>query len=503
MKFKIKILIFLILVSSSAMPKKTYAQRNKQLKIKYEETLKQLEFAQDAQASSNDPMAEDFLVSAEKSLRRARQQILNRRPLLANRSINEANNSIGQALKILFKEPLRQRRDKLEQLIQEAETLVKQSNNIEAQNTLERGLRHRTAAYQAFFENNFRKSLKQYNSAFYLIQKAIDIVKNSDTSTSQQAEDEAYRFQQFLSKNEQMLANSPNDAVQRNKQLALKQARKADEARQQGNFLAAIEHYHQATRLLLRALTIAQGNAEQSTVRAIDEISSLDELIDNIQDKIQFNDDNENLSLLFTRIKQFQENAHLALDKADYKQAQTHAQSARYLIERIIYKSKEKNLSSPENTALDLSRLDTQINEISSRVLNHPNPEVHVLLKFAAASKNRAAQALKNNNFRLAAELIRVSTFFTTTADDLAQFGPMEGMTKELISQKLKQLENDYSQTQSQMSAATPAIKFCLAQTEKMTNLARENLAKGFLNAADACIQIGTDYLNRCQRPPD
>ena len=341
MKAKLNIFLIFILIFINFWSSASYAQQGKNLLKKFELTRKRLEFARSYQVSMKDSSrAEDLLNKAEINLRRAYSQFRARRPFAANRSMNEANNSINKAIKILLKEPMKKRKEKLEELVREAESIVPNSENVQAQKAMDNGLQNRTLAFQAYIRNNFQKSFEFYNQAYQQLLIAINLVKNKDKDASVEVENEAYRFNQFFELNKKIINTNKNQAVKEYKQLAFKQVRKAEKAKQNRNFGLAIDHYRRATRLLNRAFDIALGKTDKSEIRIDYKVAQLDELIENIEQRLEQNKADEQLLFQMSRLKQLQKETHQALDNKNFGIALNKAKLAQELIERIYKKIK-------------------------------------------------------------------------------------------------------------------------------------------------------------------
>jgi len=341
MKAKPNILLIFIVIFINFWTSASYAQLRKNLPRKFELTRKKLEFARGYQISMKDSSrAEGLLNKAEINLKRAHRQIRARLPFAANRSMNEANKSINKAIKILLKEPIKKRKEKMEKLVREAESIVPNSGNVQAQQALDRGLQNKTLAIQAYNRNNFRKSFKLYNQAYQQLLIAINLVKNISRNPGVEVENEAYRFEQFFELNKKLINTSKNQTVKEYKQLAFKQVRKAEKETKNRNFGLAIDHYRRATRLLNRAFDISLGKTDISEIRIYNKIAQLDELIENIEQRLEQNIVDEQISFQMSRVKQLQKEAHQALDKNNFGIASDKAQSARELIDRIHKKTK-------------------------------------------------------------------------------------------------------------------------------------------------------------------
>ena len=173
--------------------------------------------------------------------------------------------------------------------------------------------------------------------------KAINLANNKGNDFGIEAENEAYRFDQFFEFNKKIIESSKNQTVKEFKRLAFKQIREAEKAKRNGNFKQAIELYGRATRLLNRSLDIALGKTDKTELRVYNKVVQLDELIQRIEQRLDKNTIDEEISSQMTHIKQLQVEAHRALDNKNFGIAIEKTRSAQELIERIHSKIKEKS----------------------------------------------------------------------------------------------------------------------------------------------------------------
>jgi len=340
MSFKIRIYLIVILIISSA-GSVLFSQERAKLQRKFDSVRKKYNFAQGLLNEQKNTRAQDLLSSAGMNLRRANRQMRGRRPFVANRSINTADISINQALKILLKEPMKKRKRKLDELARRAENVVIGSENIRAQMVLDNGLRNKNLAYEAYRNNNFFQSMRLFNLAHQQLLKAINLVTNNKRDMSVEIENEAYRFNQFLEFNKGIINTSKNQKVIKFKESAHKKVRDAEQAKQDGNFQLAINHYQEATRLLNRALDITLGKTQLSVSRVLDKVAQLDELVDNIELRNEQIEANEQIKILMSRIKQLQTEAHQAVENNNFGIALNKAQLALDLLNKIHKKTKK------------------------------------------------------------------------------------------------------------------------------------------------------------------
>jgi len=488
------ILIFIFFSNSSI-----FAQNKQGLQKKWNLVSIKLSLARDFQATFNDPLTADLLNKSDINLRRARRQIRAGHPLVANRLINSAEIAINQALKELLREPVQQRRKKLEKKIQEAEDIVRENTTHEATDLLDKGIQNKRLAEQLFKENKFQESLKHFRQAEYQVQKSIDLVKNRDRSIKDLANEEAIRFEQLFNRADKVISNSANSTVEKNYRSVMKLSQKAERAKAEGNFRLSIDIYYEATRLLLRTLDIAEGKTDRSVSRAYEEVTALDELIDNIQQKVKPFEDDERVLFFMTRIIQLQEDAHQALEDKNYQLVLLNTQYARDLIERIHKRLRGGQGEMYEIIIQELKKLEVDLDDINDQVLAHgKNEEAEVLLTYATAAKIKAGELLKNNNYQLARESILVANRFAFTADRLIRNRDSEKASSEIVLQKIVRIEKKISNLQSrQKNFSRIDIQIYFDHAQKMLNLARNNFDKGYFNVANECIESSNSAFEK------
>ncbi|UCE06006.1 MAG: hypothetical protein JSW07_20855 [bacterium] len=497
---KIKPYIFLIIVIfNTTLSSVVYSQCRQPLKKKWNLVSRKLEFAKELQISFHDQSTGELLSTAEFKLRRARNLIQARRPLLANRFIKDAENLINQAMRHLLGEPVRDRSEKLARKIQQAKKIVSKSNIQQAYDLLDKGVQNKSIAEQSFKAGEFQKALKHFRQAEFQVQKSIDIVKNRDNSTKQQAREEAQRFDQLVAQAKVVISRSTNQTVQKNYRSAIKLSQDAERAKSEGNFRLAIDFYHKATRLLLRAIDLAEGKTDRSASRAYEEVASLEELIENIRQRVKPFEDNERIQFFMSHIEQLQEDAQKALEAQDYNLVLLNTQYARNLIERVHNKLRGQTNETSELIAQELSQLEVDLNDINDRlVTNGTNEQARILLTYAKLAKTKAEELLKQQKYRFARESTLEANRFAFAADRLIRKQNIKEISSDLILNKIQAIENDISLFQSKITEFTrPDARVYYDYAQKMLALARENLNRSYLYAAEECIAASKSALEK------
>jgi hypothetical protein len=497
MKIKLLYIFFIILLSNTILNAVVYSQSRQPLRQKWKIASQNLDFARELQATFNDQSTIETLNAAELKLKRARELIQARRPLLANRLINDAESLINQVMRDLLREPIRNRRQKLDEKVQEAKQIVRKSNIQEANNSLDKGIENKKIAEQAFKAGEFQKAISHFRQAEFQIQKSINIVKNRDKSTKEKAKEEAQRFDQLLNQSMSIISKNTDQAVQKNYRSAIKLSQKAEKAQADGNYLLAIDFYHQATRLLLRTRDLAEGKTDHSATRANEEVAALDELIENIQQRVKPFEDNERIQFFMSHIEQLQEDAHKALEAQDYNLVRLNTQYARDLIERVQKKLRGGGNELNELIKQELMQLEVDLNDINERLITQGmNEQAKILLTYARLAKAKAEELLNEQNYRFTRESILVANRFAFAADRWIRKRDIEEMPSESIWEKIQTVEKDISLFQSKMTASTrPDAQVYFEHAKKMLNLARENLNRNFLYVANECIEASKSAL--------
>ena len=478
-----------------------YAQIRQPLKQRLNAVSRKLEFARELQVTFRDQSTIKQLNSAELKLRRARELMRSRRRFFvqANQLINEAEILISQAMRTLLKEPIRKRRESLDNKILKAKDIVRNSGNTEANNLLDKGLENKAIAEQAFRIGEFQKAIKRFRQSEFQVQKSIDVVRNRDKSTATKANDEAQQFNQLAAQSEVVISKSTDPDVQKNYRLAIKLSERAEKARKRGNFREAIDLYHQATRLLLRTRDLAEGKTDRSATRAYEEVAALDEIIEAIQQRVQPFEDDERVQFFMSHIEHLQEDAHTALDAQDYKLVLLNTQYARDLIERVQKRIRGGNNDISELIIQELGQLEVDLNDINDRLIAQgANEQASILLNYARFSKAKAKQLLNEQKYRFARESILVANRFAFAADRLIRQQTNEKISPEMISNEIQSIEKEISQIQTKITIATkPGARAYFEHAQKMLNLARDNLNRNYLYVANECLKASQSAIEK------
>lgn len=490
-------LVFIVLLSIQSFEgRNAYSQAKQPLKQKWDLVSRKLEFARELQTFFSNQSTIQLLNEAEIKLRRARDI---RRPLLSNRLINEAEILINQAIKELLREPFQKRSLKLENKINMAKERVRSSNIREANDFLDRAIENRAVAEQSFKAGEFQKGLKHFRRAELEVQKALDLINIQSQSTEDKAREEATRFNQLLAQSKAVISSNPDQGIQKNFRSAVKLSLEGDKAISDGNYQLAIDHYHQATRLLLRTKNMVEGKADGSAMQAEDEVAELDDSIDKIRQRTRLFEDDERIQFFMSHIEQLQQDAHKALEAQDYNLVLLNTQYARDLIDRIQNKLGGEQDEAYKLIYQQLKQLEVDLNNTNEqlRILSN-NEEAKALLNYATTAKVRAENLLNEKKYRLAKESISIANRFVSAVDRLIKKQYPEPISAEVILEKIRFIEKDIVFYQSKATDSSRAdFRVHLNHAEKMLDLSRENLNRNYFYAANECLEASKSALEK------
>jgi len=501
MKHFTKILIFLILGFSNILSAQTSFNL---VEAKYEKAIRRLEFAKDVEFSFPDQNARSLLNEAASMLDNAKSYLDANRILLANRSIDSANLLIDSALRTLLANPIRRQREKLIDLLQHAESIIIDSGNKKAEQLLRNAKDHQTKAAESYQQQQYQLALEHFRLAFFLVNKAIEVAENENKNSEEQVRDEKERLDQLLNKARDAVAGGDNSSAKQLLQLAEKQILKIQSAVLNKNYATALDHYHKATRLLLRVIDISSGKEEKLAVIAYDDVIALDDLIERIEQKIEQSPagDNSRLSLLLDRIYELQQKAHDALEINDYQVAQFNVQMARNVIERIMQIT-EKNPADQSQTRImdELSQLKLNLEEIASIVNESQNQEAKILLDLAYKAQNQAQTLFERRRLQLALGAITISNKFAFAAEKIALEPESEQTDKNTIKMKLERIEQQITNYQSKKADMPPISILLLNEADKMYKIASDSYNQNLYVVAKKCSEIAQRYLSKILAP--
>ncbi len=475
-----------------AQPRKTLEQRLNLVVGKYE-------FAQELQTTFGTAATKQILATAEAQLARARELLSANRPILANQRLNEAERSIDQVMRLLLKEPLRLRRESLEQKIQLATELIQQTEDPQAQDWLDRGIRQKKLAEQAFRSAEFQQAIRHFRRAEFLVQRALEVAMQKDRSNEARADLEEQTLTQLLEQSRSSFASDPRSQVQRNYRQILKLIARAREARARGDFSSAIELYHQATRLVHRTRDLAAGKTDRMADRAFDELNTLDELTETLQARLSRYQDDEWIEFFMSHLKQVQQAAHRAMEQQDYQRVLLNTELGRNLIEQIQTKMRERFTVGTQSIQQELDELERELNQLNQNLLSSgDNEQARRLLMYSQSAQANAEDLFQKQDYQFARHYIFIARRLANAADLLLVAPSVDALPCDSVRNKFQDIEKDLAGLATKgKPGSSKEAQFYFELAQRFLNLAKENLEQNHCYVSQQWLDLSHIALNR------
>ncbi|MDZ7377674.1 MAG: hypothetical protein ONB13_13785, partial [candidate division KSB1 bacterium] len=435
-------IIFIVAIALGLAGFPCHAQPFRTLDQKFNLVSRKLEFARELQASFGTATTQQTLTIAEAKLQRARELMLARRFVLANQRLNDAEFSINEALMTLLKEPMRLRRENLEQKIQLATEMIHQYPDSQAQHWLNQAIEQRKMAEQAYDDREFRQAIRLFRRAEFLVQKALESAMLKDRSSEARAEGEARLLEQLLGQSGSTLASHPQPQVQKNYRQILKLIARAQQARARGDFNRAIDLYHQATRLLHRTRDLAMGKTDRTADRAFDELTALDELIETLQARMFSFQDDERIEFFMSHLEQVHQAAHRAMEQQDYQRVLLNTELARGLIEQIQTKMRSSNADEEQLIQQELDDLQLELSQLHQRLVTKDvNNQAKALLNYSQSARISAEEAIRKQDHRSSRYHIFIAKRLAVATDELLSNPSIVLLPSDTIRSRIQYIE--------------------------------------------------------------
>ncbi|MDZ7261639.1 MAG: hypothetical protein ONB05_05990 [candidate division KSB1 bacterium] len=482
--------LFLAFVWQSAFSQILPRER---VQLALERLDEQLTFAREMVLFFDGELAKDLLRRAEELREAAEINLNNGRLLLAMRRIKRAQEVIDQALKVSLEESAQ----KMRELLKRAQDIVPGSHHEEAERLLREAKDHQDKAIMAFRNQRTQEALEHYRQAVFLAEKSMELVQGKSRDNEKGFNEEKQRFRELLERAKEMVQASQNEEAKKVLRQAMKQAQETKEALDQGNFQLAIEGYHKATRLLLRAIDLAGGDVRNIEASAWNEVTVLEELIRSTQEKIE-GSKNERALFLLERALILQQEAQQALAAKEYQVALRQAGLARNFMGRALRVLDTRVPELKPRTEQELNQLQQDLKEIATKVKATPDKEAHQLIDLAQKNADLAEQACKNEKYQLARERIWVANRFLFTADVLALGSQQTEVVKDKIEARIQNFDDLLAGVKTQIENSHQELALeLLQQAQAMRQEAEKALKDEHLNIAKECLDVALELIRK------
>ena len=499
---RISIYIFIFFVSAATVFP-VHAQLKNRIKNKYIEIQKQIEFARNVEALYSNETARRLISNAEKELFSARNAAGGRRIRRANDHLRSADFEINKALHLVLKQPVEERKEFLKQRILEAEELAAITYDSKVNLNIDACKKEMAKAENAWQLKDYKNILPHYRNASNYINNAINIARNRDKTIQQKASDEQTQLLLLLNRARSSVERTNDETAQKLFKKAESQIRESEDKYNNGNYVKAIEHYHQATRLLLRVIDISADKGDKKSANTLNEMITMDELIQNFQ--IQYKNNalaqDDKISLLMERILELQKSTHQAFDAGDYEKAEEYSRLARKSVERAlqIAQSRIKEPHQQSRSSQVPDNIRTRISELRNRLKMNYSAEGDKLLNLA--------DELYSQYVGFSSSRRKVLTYFTlqnithiTNVIDAFLNGTLKTADRDNIWYELTGIEEEIDSYRSRHGRMNIIQRNLLLRANDYHQRASDSFKQGYLVHAEECLKLSRAILNQLNK---
>jgi hypothetical protein len=295
--------------------------------------------------------------------------------------------------------PLERVRQQAEKSLHKAEKSVPGSGSEEARRYLKQALNRQHQGNKAARAGDPQRAIENYRVAKFLADRALNQSRGSSQSPGEMLEQERNKLQALLQKATRVATTCQNEQALKLLRQARSEYQTIQSRTHQRSLRMTLMRYYNATRLLLRAINLCEGNRSPVRELAITELDRIHILQSRIE--MEKNDWSQFETILYQRIRRLVQQADQSITQNQYPIALKRLNLAARLLNKLSSSTPNPLLS--DRIRLELKRLATRL-EQQQNELTTPHQR---RLWAAANSLNQSARWHVNKNRpRLALESI-------------------------------------------------------------------------------------------------
>ncbi len=457
---------------------------------------RELEFTKELVRSFNSSRAQQLVVQAEKLRDEAVAAANHSRPQIAVNKAKAAFALLEQAQKVTLQGPVNRWRSRLEELLRRADHEVLGRNLKEAERVLRKAKENRDAAERSIQRKQYRTALEHYQVAVQWAERAVDLVKNSDSND--EISQAKHRFELLRERAQNAIEKSGSTRAKRIYDQAVKMFRSAEQALNIGNQQAAKRLYNQSILLLLRAIDLTKGDAQAGRHQVGVALNRLKELVDNTKESLR-GTKRPRARRLFERGRTYAREARAAADQGKNEQALWKIELAQNMLQRA--RRVAGNRSRPKISARisqEIEKTQEEIAEARSGLNSQAPQDAKVLLNMSEFALNRAEQAAASGFDRVALESILAAQRFLTKAEKVLQKREAPSIAPARLEIRIRQLDAAIAEAEDVIGAENQNWNRRLLQGAKdIRRMSIESKEKGNYRAADEGIQVAFELVRK------
>ncbi len=314
-------------------------------------------------------------------------------------TIKAAFDLLDRVVNSLSKTPLERVRQQAEESIQKAEETVPGSRSKEARRYLKQALNQQRRAKKAAQAGHPQKAIEYYRVAKFLTDRALNLSRGSSRSPIEMLQQERDRFQTLLIRAQDIATTCQNEQAQKLLHQARSEYQTIQSRSNQQSLRVTLMRYYNATRLLLRAINLCEGNRTFGSQMAITELDRITVLLSRIE--MEKNEWSRFETTLYQRIRRLVQQADQSITQNQYRIALKRLNLAASLLNKLSSSTVNPPLSG--RIRLELKKLGTRLDQQQSETTM---PYQRRLWAAANSLNQNARWHMKNNRPRLALESI-------------------------------------------------------------------------------------------------
>ncbi|MGQ9853204.1 MAG: hypothetical protein ACUVTG_07385 [Candidatus Oleimicrobiaceae bacterium] len=360
---------------------------------------RQLERAAQLLAGSEDPTLKAMLEQARQLRARAGEEIARGRHEQAAAHIAEARRVLDQLMARLLRSPVHQLGEQLQELLQQAEHVVPGSGNMEAQRLLAQARQQQERAAEALRQQRYQAAGEHYRVALYFGRRALDLVQGGGGAARDRVQEAREQYRLLLEVAEQAVARTGNPMARRSLEQARRHGLLAARTLQRGDAAMAWELYHQSIRMLLRCISLAEGEVATPRQQAEEEVHQVADLLEDASRDVERSPSPEGKFLL-AKASELLARAEKNLADGNFALALRNAEFAEAMAYRLLRRNTPQGDALAVRAEEEIDRLRVDIARADKAAADEPqNAE---LVAQAERLCRQAEGAFERGRYRLA-----------------------------------------------------------------------------------------------------
>ncbi len=452
---------------------------------------RQLRTAEELLAGNDDPNLRGLLEQARQLRGRAASEMAAGRHGQAATHIATARRLLDQLTGRLLRNPVGQLGARLDEVLRQAEAVVPGSGP-EAERLLAQARQQQRRAVEAAAQQRYQAAAEYYRVAIYLGRRALELAQSGGRAGNERVQEAREQYESLLAVAEQAVARSNDPLARRSLEQARRQGLLAQRTSQRGQPAMAMELYHQGIRLLLRCISLAEGQRPSLRERAEEEVERVGELMAEASREASRSPRPET-QLLLQRGLGLLAQAQRDLDRGAFALALRNAELAEGIAYRLLRRS-----SLGEALALraeeELARLQQDLEQARHRLAGQPAGEE--LLIQAARLERLAEAALEQGRHRLALVWLLAGTRLLAPALS----APEATTAPTAAVQRMEELDRALAEVQA-TAKVNDDTRVLVAQAQALRAAALQALQRQEPAMARGMVETALDLVAKAREP--